>query len=135
MTRAGEMRLLRSPRPEFRFRRRRASVRVGGNKMQAGDVDSIEIRSLPMPNALIITAVEDKEKRGNRLPGLSRATLSACYSFAINEISSEGTAWLVFANHPGAQARDVSRECQFTTFCNLLLCCDIAQSSHCLFST
>ena len=60
--------------------------------MQAGDVDSIEIRSMPMPNALIITAVEDKEKRGNRLPGLSPAALSAGYSFAINEIRSEGTA-------------------------------------------
>jgi hypothetical protein len=56
-----------------------------------------------MPNALIITAVEDKEKHGNRLPGLSPAALSAGYSFAINEISSEGTAWLVFANDPGAQ--------------------------------
>jgi hypothetical protein len=55
-----------------------------------------------MPNALIITAVEDKEKHGNRLPGLSPAALSAGYPFTINEISSERTAWLVFANDSGA---------------------------------
>jgi hypothetical protein len=40
-----------------------------------------------MPNALIITAVEDKEKHGNRLRGLSPAALSADYSLVINEIS------------------------------------------------
>jgi len=88
-----------------------------------------------MPNALIITAVEDKEKHGNRLPGLSPAALSAGYPFAINEISIEGTAWLVFANDPGAQGTRCVKGCQFTTFCNLLRYCDIAQSSHCLFST
>jgi hypothetical protein len=88
-----------------------------------------------MPNALIITAVEDKEKHGNRLPGLSPAALSAGYSFAINEISSEGMAWLVFAKDPGALGTRCVKECQFTTFCNLLRCCDIAQSSDCLFST
>jgi hypothetical protein len=91
------MRLLRRPRPEFVSGDFGGSVRVGGNKMQAGDVDSIEIRSMPMPNALIITAVEDKEKHGNRLPGLSPAArLSTGYSFAINEISSKGTAWAGF---------------------------------------
>jgi hypothetical protein len=28
------------------------------------------------------------------------------------------------------KAHEVARECQFTTFCNLLLCRDIAPSSH-----
>jgi hypothetical protein len=60
-----------------------------------------------MPNALIITAVEDKEKHWNRLPGLSPAALSAGYSFAINEISSEGTALAGFLTMTQPRARDV----------------------------
>jgi hypothetical protein len=46
MTEADEMRLLKSLRPEFGSGDFGGSVRVGGNKMQAGDVDSIEIRSM-----------------------------------------------------------------------------------------
>jgi hypothetical protein len=73
--------------------------------MHAGDV------SMPMANALIITAVADKEKHGNRLPGLSPAALwSTAYSFAIKEINSEkdsrsqshSGSWALL-NGPGAQ--------------------------------